>query len=72
MLLKPLYTHTVLWYIYFSVIVMQINLGKMLQTAKIVEAFLANMEVAAELDVSANEAKEPAVHKLKMLPEVEG
>lgn len=36
-----------------------------------VETLIANMEVAAEMDIAANEEGKPAVNKLKMLPTVE-
>ena len=38
---------------------------------EVVEALIANMEVAAEMDISANEEGKPAVNKIKLLPEVE-
>lgn len=36
-----------------------------------VESLIANMEVAAEMDIAANEDGKPAVHKIKQLAEVE-
>ena len=36
-----------------------------------VESLIANMEVAAEMDIAANEEGKPAVNKIKLLPEVE-
>ena len=36
-----------------------------------VENFLARMEVAAEADMKANEDNKPAIHKLRMLPDVQ-
>ena len=36
-----------------------------------VENFLARMEVAAEADMKANEENKPAIHKLRMLPDVQ-
>ena len=39
--------------------------------AMAVESLIANMEVAAEMDIAANEDGKPAVHKIKQLVEVE-
>ena len=36
-----------------------------------VETLIANMEVAVEMDITANEEGKPAVNKIKMLPQVE-
>lgn len=42
-----------------------------MQMVDAVETLVANMELAAEMDISANEKGQPAVHKLKTLASVE-
>jgi len=43
-----------------------------LEVEATVETFILKMDVAAEEDVNSNKQKEPALNKLKMLPEVAG
>lgn len=43
----------------------------MQHAAALVEHVILKMEVAAEEDIQANKDKQPAIHKLKMLPELD-